>query len=491
MTLRLSSSNAPSRVLLPLFICLLWFASPDTVRAGGLYLNPLGVEATARGGAHVAGVSDPHALWYNPAGLAYAKRQLLVDLNVPLARASFTRFMPDGTRSPTARARPTLLPIPTLAYSDNFGLERFGFGVGLIIPPAYAVDWPEGDRAPQRYSILNADNSAIATLALAAAYRPIEALSLGVALYITSAQVGAEVAVSACDYAFCSQPEGREWQGRTRFLFGPAVTATAIFGARYDFERLRLGASVQIRSKFSGEADFAVELPDQAFFDGVTLQNEKGGDDLKAKMEFVLPTIVRAGVEVDVYRPLTVELAMTWENWAAQQNVNVRPIGVVARNVPNVGDIRAQPVELARNIQNVWALHLGGTHDFSQFLRAGRVLLLHAGAMYESSSFDSRDLSPTTIDTEKVLLGLGASVALTRGLLLDISYAHTFMRNRTVRDSRVLLPAAVRPLPVDGNPDAYEAGDRPAIGNGKYAIEADYVGLGLRWKIDETFDRAR
>lgn len=490
MTLALSWSKARSRVALCLVVCLSWCALPLTVHAGGLFLNPLGVEPTARAGARVASVSDPHALWYNPAGIAYSKKQLLLDLNVPLMRASFTRLLPDNTYDATARAKPSGVPIPTLAYSDDFGLERWGFAVGLIVPPAATLGgWPQGDRAPQRYSILNADNSVIASLALAAAYRPIDALSIGAAVYITSAQVGAEVAVSACDYAFCSQPEAPEWQGRTRVLFGPAVTASAIFGVRYDFERVRLGGSVQIRSKFSGEADFAVQLPDQAFFDGVTLQNAKGGDKLKAEMEFVLPTIARLGVEVDVTRAMTVELAGTFENWASQQNITVRPIGVVARNVPSVGDIKAEPVELARNIQNVWAVHLGGTHDFSQFLPRERMLAVHAGAMFETSSFDPRYLSATTIDTNKVLLGLGASVELTRGLVLDVSYAHVFMANQTVRNSRVLLPAAVRPLPSDGNPDVYEPGDRPAIGNGKYTVEADMVGLGLRWKLDETFDR--
>ncbi|HEY6877386.1 MAG TPA: hypothetical protein VI299_05175, partial [Polyangiales bacterium] len=98
-------------------------------------------------------------------------------------------------------------------------------------------------------------------------------------------------------------------------------------------------------------------------------------------------------------------------------------------------------------------------------------------------------LSATTIDTNKVMLACGVSVEVMRGLLLDFTYAHFFMQNRTVRDSRALLPAAIRPLPVDNDPGAYEAGDRPAIGNGKYAIEADLVAIGVRWLLDEAFPR--
>ncbi|HEY6881200.1 MAG TPA: hypothetical protein VI299_24410, partial [Polyangiales bacterium] len=194
-----------------LLLAALSWSVPHSVRAGGLYLQPFGTEPASRGGARVAGISSPHALWYNPAGLAYSKRQALVDIGLPLARASFTRFNPDGTSSPTANAAPAVLPIPTLAYSDDFGLERWGFGIGLIIPPAYSLQWPssvDGQPAPQRYSILNTDGSAIGSLALGAAYRPLDRLALGAALYLTAGQVGGEVAVSACDYAFCSQPEG-------------------------------------------------------------------------------------------------------------------------------------------------------------------------------------------------------------------------------------------------------------------------------------------
>jgi long-subunit fatty acid transport protein len=342
-----------------------------------------------------------------------------------------------------------------------------------------------GGPAPQRYSILDTNGSAIGSLALAAAYRPLDRLSLGAALYVTSAQVAGKVAISACDYAFCSQPEAPEWEGRTSFLLGPVVTASAIFGARWDFDHVRIGGSVQLRTKLSGDAQVKIALPDQSIFDGVTLQNAKGGDDLHAKMSLTLPTIIRLGVEGDLDPNTKVELGGTWENWAAQRNISVRPIGVVAHDVPGVGDVRAEPVSLATNMRATWAVNLGGTHDFSRFLH-GRKLFGNAGFMFETSSLAPRDLSATTLDTNKVMLAIGGSVEVVRGMLVDLSYGHFFMVNHVVRDSRVLLPAAIRPLPTDSNPKEYEVGDRPAIGNGRYTVEADFVAIGVRWLIEET-----
>jgi hypothetical protein len=209
----------------------------------------------------VAGVRSPHALWYNPAGLVESKNQLLVDVVVPFVQTEFTRTLDNGTTTPTARAASAPLPIPTLGLTHNLGLKRMGFGVALIVPPGYSAKWPttvDGQRAPQRYSILDANGSFLGALALGAAYQITDRITIGGALYLQVAQLGGTVAVSACDYAFCSQPEAPEWDGRTRFLLGPAYAATADFGITADFDWVRLGASVLIRSKFSGQAKFAL-----------------------------------------------------------------------------------------------------------------------------------------------------------------------------------------------------------------------------------------
>ncbi|MET0343267.1 MAG: outer membrane protein transport protein [Polyangiales bacterium] len=478
----------PLRLAVGCILIALLGLLPNRARAGGFYLTPFGAEPAGRAGARVAGVSTPHALWYNPAGLAYAKRQLLVDLSSTFVRSSFTRFVDDGSTDPTVHVRSSPLPMPTLAYSDDFGLHDWGFGIGLVLPPGYALTWPsevDGQRAPQRYSILNANESAFGSIALAAAYRPVSPLSIGAALYLTAARVGGEVAVSACDYAVCLQPEAPEWEGRTRFLLGPVYTATAVFGLRYDFARVRLGASVQVRTKIAGEAEFDVLLPDQFAFDDVTLTNSRGERDLKADMKVVLPMVARFGVEVDVTQALAVELTSTWEAWSQQGDLTVRPRGVIARDVPGLGTVRAQPITVSSGARDTWSIALGGTQDLSPLTRATRALKVSAGAMYETSSVDRRDMSPAFLDSEKLLLAVGLSVGLSRRVLLDVSYGHTFMRNKTVVDSNVRLPEAIRPATVDPTPGVFEPGEPPRIGNGHYSIESNFFALGLRVHFDE------
>jgi long-subunit fatty acid transport protein len=451
---------------------------------------PRGAEPASRAGARVASADSPHALWYNPAGLVRSKRQLLGDFTLPIIQTEFTRVLDNGTREPTVDAPSATIPIPTLAYSDNFGLERWGFGIGVFVPTAYAPKWPETIKvdgnerpAPQRYSILNAEGSAIASLVVGAAFQPVDMLTFGASLVLTSAQVGAEVAVSACDYAVCSQPEGREWQGISRFRLGPVYTATAIAGATISLDRVRIAGSIMLPTRLKGEADFDIALPDQQFFDDVTVENEDGKGDLKADMDVRLPATVRLGLELEPSDALDLEIALTYETWSVQDSVTVRPKNVIVRNVPSIGDVKAQPVELARNMKNTWSVAMGGQYALRNVMPRDRAFGINGGLMFESSAFDDKDLSPTTIDTQKVMLALGASVEVADGVLIDVSYGHLFMRNRKVRDSEVLLPAAIRPLPEDADPDTYDVGDRPAIGNGDYKVEGDFVGLGVRWLI--------
>jgi long-chain fatty acid transport protein len=471
---------------LSLVVFVLVFSAPRAAHAGSLYLLPRGVEAASRAGARVAGSDDPQALWYNPAGLVASGRQLLVDALLPIGRTEFTRFYDNGEKAPTVSAV-SAIPIPTLGYTDNFGLRNWGFGAALLVPPGWGGKYPEsvnGQPAPQRYSVLDADNSYVASLALGAAYRPIDALSLGVAVYLTAVQVGATIALSACEYALCAQPEGKEWEGRARMLLGPVYTATAVFGASYAFKWMKVGASLGLKTNVKGDAQLDIALPDQKAFDDVTFVNAKGGKDLKAGVQVSLPMIARLGIEVNPLKPLRVELAATWENWGRQNSILLNPRGITALNVPGVGDLKADKVEVALNMRDTWAVQLGGRYELSQILQWQRSFAVNAGLMFETSAYEKRDLSPTALDSQKFLIGLGAAVEVARNVFLDVSYGHLFMKNQRVTNSRVLLPSATKPEPTDDDPSTYQPGDQPHIGNGRYIMEADFVGLGVRWKLD-------
>ena len=59
--------------------------------AAGLYFSDRGVRPVGRAGAFVAGADDLGAIWYNPAGLAFAGNSVLVDASWLRFRSTFQR----------------------------------------------------------------------------------------------------------------------------------------------------------------------------------------------------------------------------------------------------------------------------------------------------------------------------------------------------------------------------------------------------------------
>jgi long-subunit fatty acid transport protein len=111
-------------------------------------------------------------------------------------------------------------------------------------------------------------------------------------------------------------------------------------------------------------------------------------------------------------------------------------------------------------------------------------LVLRAGLILEKSAFPTKTLTPLTLDSDKALVSVGVGYEVRDGLWVDVLYAHLFMRNVKVRDSVVYPQNPLRPARTEamGDPEG-DVGRPEPVGNGNYAMEADLVGLGVRWNI--------
>ncbi len=218
---RVRRSTAASAAGALALFALALSALPSTAKAGGFYLADRGVRPLGRGGAFIAGVDDPHALWYNPAGLAYSGDQLLIDATDTFLQVDYTRIDGGGTTLPTVSGHHAYLPIPTVAGSFSFDeLPNLTFGLSLTAPNAALMDWPQSitvdgmeQPAPQRYSLLSMQGSILSTVTAGVAWRPIRELSIGFASHLLLGTFNAQVAHSACDGVICSFPEDPEYDG--------------------------------------------------------------------------------------------------------------------------------------------------------------------------------------------------------------------------------------------------------------------------------------
>ncbi len=452
--------------LLAMLACTLGLFAPRTARAGGFYLTDRGTLPLSRAGAFVAGAHGLDSLWYNPAGLAKGGRQLHADATLTFFEASFQRVDDAGKTKPTVELDSKLLPVPLLGYQDDFGLTDWDFGFGILAPNAQAYRWPsdlDGKPSPQRYSLIATDKSLIVHLALGVAYSGIKGLSLGATVHLVTGRFYTETVLSACDGFVCpaNTPEDPEFDAPSTVDLNPFVALTGGLGGTYELGMAKLGASFLVPYSIRGEAKINVGLPAHPAFDQARLE----GDRVHLRVPF--PAIVRAGVEIQPMEPLKVELAGVYEGWSRQDQIVVKPKDVWMRNVLGIGDYEVGTIRLQRDMQDVWSLRLGGEYTFARHGVAVR-----AGVAYENGAFGDRSLSPLTLDSEKVTAGFGGGIRLVDGVTLDLTLGHVFLRDRNVKSSEIKQPVAIRPEP--GKPSH--------IANGRYLMEASFIGAGLTWR---------
>jgi long-chain fatty acid transport protein len=437
---------------------------PKSAQAGGFFLTDRGTVPLGRAGAFVAGARGIESLWYNPAGLAGIGRSLRIEGMVTLLDASFTRIDDGGNVRPTVTLEAPFLPIPLLGYSDDFGLEDWDFALAVFAPNAQPYRFPDsvkGQAAPQRYSLIATDKSLIVHVAAGAAYSGIRNLSLGADVQLITGRFYTETVFTACDMFACAFPEDPEFDSRSVVDLDPFFTFTAALGATYQFPYVKVGVSGHTPYTIGGDATLKAGLPTHPVFDDAQLE----GDRVELKVPFA--GIARAGVEVSPIDGLLIELSGVREGWSRQRAIDVTPKDVWMRNVTGVGDYEVGQIRIDRQMQNVWSLRLGGEYTMER-----PAIGLRAGAAYENGAFKDATLSPITLDSDKLLLGAGASFGLPFGVSIDVSFAHVFMKDREVRTSTIEQPTALRPAPEVGS----------HIANGDYVMEANVIGVGLTYQ---------
>jgi long-chain fatty acid transport protein len=463
--------------------CLLFSLLPATsAQAGGLFLLDRGSRPMARGGAFVAGADDPHALWYNPAGLARAKNQLLTDFTLTFLFASFQRLNSDGELAPKVEPSPTLLPIPTLAISHQLGLRDFTFGAGVFAPNTILLNWPRSvpgpagrrDPGPTRYSLLGLQGSILANLALGFAYHGIKGLSIGADVQVALGRFRAQTALSAADGVVCAFPEQPDCDAYTTLDVLPAWGITGTLGITYSLlDVVTWGASLSLPYTLRGKATLGLTPPSGAVFEDAYFT----GDQATFELDF--PTIVRLGSELRPVEFLRMEAAFVWEQWSRQQSLDVTPSeDIYLRNITGITDYQIGTLHIPRKMQDTWSIR-GGYELFlpdqyaAKFLKPMR-LSFRGGLAYERSAFSTRSTTPMTLDSDKVALSAGMSFYVQRKVRLDGTIGYMFMKDLKVRDSTVRQPTSIRPSPSSAT----------VLGNGNYDMDALYIGGGLTVVLD-------
>ncbi|MEI7892415.1 MAG: outer membrane protein transport protein [Myxococcales bacterium] len=448
----------------------------------GLYFTERGVRPLSRGGAFVAGADDLGSIGYNPAGLAEAGSAVLFDFSWLNFTSQYTRQTQavDSSGvlrtvdSPTVNGTTPFLPLPTLGASYAFGNKKqYVVALGAYVPYTPVASYPTtisgGAPSPSRYSLVSLDGSALAVLGGWFAFKPVEILSVGAGVEMLVGTFKSTVVFSANPAdRLIGSPEDPKYDALSSLEVGPIFAPSANAGAILQpVKQLRIGVSGQLPFVVDAPAKTKVRLPTAAPFDNASQQGQDGN------VRFILPGVLRIGVEVRPVPSVRIEVAYVREFWSMHRSIDMTPSNIQLYNVTGFpSPFQVGKISIPRNFQDSNSFRLGGEFNFKLggYRWQGR-----AGANYETSAIPTAYVSPLTIDSARVTTTLGASVNLNEHWRLDVLYAHVFAADVTVSPSEAKVP---RVNPVSGNPTATEA-----VNAGKYSSSANVMGAGVQYRF--------
>ena len=469
--------------------------------AAGLYFSDRGVRPVGRAGAFVAGADDLGSIWYNPAGLAFTGNAVLADASWLRFRSTYQRrsLVRDpstgeetiqGTNYfPEVEGTSPVLPIPTLAVSNNFDSKDWNFALGVLAPYAALTSYPETNIAfrgqnvppPQRYSLITLDGSALAVIGVYASYKPSEKFALGGGLQMLTGNFASRLAFSACPpkNLICAE-EDPQYDAYTQLTVGPIFAPSANGGfiaIVHDTPgaEVRIGGSAQLPFWVNAAAKTQIRLPTAPVFRGASVE----GDE--ARVRFKLPFIGRLGIETRLgeKKQTRLELAVFYEAWSMHDRISITPSGdgIKLRGVTGFPDpYLVGELNQARGFRDTFSVHAGLEHAFDA---GGYPMAVRAGSSYERSAVPPEYLSVLTVDLDKVQLAAGGSlfVGEKKNVRLDavIGYTIGFTTDVDPRAAQITKVKVVRA----NDP---KAEDVTKVNGGRYTGSAMLLGVGLNWK---------
>jgi len=462
-------------------------ALSSPAQGAGLYVSERGVRPLGRGGAFVAGADDLSAIVYNPAGLADIGKTFLLD-------ATYIHYASDYTRRtlvrqtdpntgetiseqiqtmPAVQGSAPFIPIPTLAFSF-VPKDKWTVAFGLWAPYAGIATYPDklanGQPAPQRYSLLSLEGSALAVAGGYAAYQISPTLRVGAGVEVLAGIFKSTVVFSGCvpDKFFCA-PEQPDWDVAAELNVGPIVAPSANAGVIWlPHPKVRVGLSGHLPFWVRSSGTIKTRLPAAAPF--ATARQE--GED--ADVAFELPWNLRAGVEARPKENLRLEMALAYDGWDVHDSIRVDPDGVALKNVVGFPETYYIPsVNLPRQFQGAFSVRLGGEYR----IPVGKAQLdIRAGAGFETSAVPNDYVSVLTIDSNKITPSLGAGLSIGK-IRLDMVLAHAFYFTQDV-DPRTAKIGQVSPVVANPSPNPN------IINGGTYSVNATMIGLGAMYTFD-------
>lgn len=470
-----------------LFVCA-------SAKAGGFdELPDQGAQALGRGATFTAKADDATALYWNVAGLA-RQRGTKLQLSVNLESNSFsfqrTGAYPDDPKDPATPYGGQKFPLvtdkskgftlPMLVATSDLGIsDRLTFGLGVFAPSATGHTFQlgiNGMPSPARYDVGGAGGNTIVYPTLGAAYRVTEHLDLGLAGHLALANIDeTSIAYADAGDGACKNVEYRlcDAQGHVN---AKGTGAGASIAAMYrPAESLQFGAQVRAPMTIHANGTTTVAL-------GGVGPNAKAGAPAIATATISMPWILRFGgryISMQNKRELwDMEVDATYETWGTQQATGP----TVTMGDVGLGDGKPTTIVSTHHWKDTVSLRAGGAYNVALDEAAESILILRAGAYYDSSATDSAytRLDVNTLAKVAGTVGLGFK----RGAWsANLAYAAVDSLSRTVTDGKITPGNGAKGgAAVDG-----QGNPLPAVNNGTYSAFSHILSFSVEVNFEALF----
>jgi long-chain fatty acid transport protein len=441
-------------------VCLAAAAGAADARASGF--------ATQHFGGEQGNVltSNPTALYYNPAGIAFSEGiHLYLDGNIAIRHATWSHVAPKPGPSdpPDAQAGNNgtahLLNVfggPTMAATMRLG-EHFAVGAGLFVPFGGRVNWGANDNTDlnlpltaggvQRWHMIDAALTFVQVSA-GAAFRlgpfAIGATGNLINSQITETQARALSGVIDSTQENIASLDASGWNGS----FGVGAMLEAIKN------RLWIGASYQAQPGLGPQTlhgTFSFASGPAPFY----AQNATLTEDIHFHQS--LPDVWRAGIRVRPVDAVELRLYGDWTRWSKMQAqcidlINNTNPGDLCQIFPDGRDATPKfsvVTNIPRNWKDTYGGHLGGSYFLNPTVE------LFAGAGYETAASPDSTMEPGAMDADNIQIALGGRFFVANYFYLGLGYTQLQFLNRTVTDSTLAVnngkPVQQPTLQQDGN----------------------------------------
>ncbi len=405
-------------------VLLLLLLIPGNALGGGYAIPHQTAKAVGLSNAVTAGVTDPSAVYYNPAALTEVKgNQILGGLNYINVISSVEN---GGTKSRNRRDDNT---IPTFFANFHIPESDFTLGFGTHSPFGLATTYDKD--AFTRYAINEAKLKTF-YLTWAAAWSPSDLFSVGAGVSFVRGKVALSRAIFL--NTGLGQPDGRARLTHSDNAFAYNVGLLL----KHPSYPLNFGFTFRSRTYLDldgGNVDFVD-------FDGTFFNTKINRGSL------VLPAVISAGINWQITHQWSLEFVYDWTKWNDLETLKV----IFDAPLPALGGAPAAAIgglSVSSNWKNTSTLRLGSLFHLNDTWE------LLGGIGLDETPIPSNTLGPLIPGADILTLNGGASYSWKK-LKITAGYMAVFYKTRRVQNDILEAEATLLTQPFTPGRDKYE-----------------------------------